>query len=122
MAYHRVSLADMQQHPVAAFRSGNGAPVGVEQDGVILFFLVSSVDVVTGKISPAAAAIATDRGERRVNLNEAAALTGKSKSTISRNISSKKLPAEELGNTLQIKVADLATVFDLDLDKLLEIE
>ena len=152
MALARIPLSEVQRDPVAAYRSGGGNPIGVEQDGVVLFFLVSAIDVVQGQVdtvdpadvSPADAAPpatsasgrsvsgrvserrgpATREKEREtdgdskslgetVNLTEAAALTGKSKSTISRNIAGKRLEAEEVGNTLQIKISDLERVFTI---------
>jgi len=131
MAIKRIPLSELQRDPVASFKAGAGSPVGVEQDGVVLFFLVSAVDVVTQGLSkpddpaatpsspvrtepvPAVEASSGHDAERTVNVNEAAALTGKSKSTISRNIKQKRLPAQNEGRTLQVKVSDLERLFGL---------
>ena len=131
MAIKRIPLSELQRDPVASFKAGAGSPVGVEQDGVVLFFLVSAVDVVAQGLSKPDEPVASPAGtvrtepvpaveepagqdtERTVNVNEAAALTGKSKSTISRNIKQKKLPAQNEGRTLQVKVADLERLFGL---------
>ena len=69
MAIKRIPLSELQRDPVASFKAGAGSPVGVEQDGVVLFFLVSAVDVVTQGLSKPDDPAATPSSPVRTELN-----------------------------------------------------
>lgn len=125
-----VTIEQLRQNPLGSYRIGDGRPVAVTSQGVVLFYLSSGSDLLPGILPPtvqenhrsgtpvSSAATGPEQmtsepaqNTATVTVTRAAELIGKHKSTISRAIKRNELDYEQSGSGYEIKIVDLALLY-----------